>query len=262
MYLEKFAQSKEPFFLALGFRRPHVPFIAPKRYFDLYPWGKIQLPPEQPGYRKPFSDEDHKKLIRGYYAAISFVDAQVGKVIKTLEETGLAENTLVVLVGDNGYALGERDGYFSKGNLWEQSLKVPCIIVTPDQLKQARQINSVVSLTDLYPTLIDLAGLKRPEIPLDGQSMVQLLNGNSGGWRNSSISHCYKSNWSRVGGSIRTERWRYIENGDGTVELFDVQKDPYGWNNLAADPACAGVVKELSALVALSFKIDRPLPRD
>jgi arylsulfatase A-like enzyme len=254
MYLEKFAKSKEPFYLALGFRRPHMPFIAEKRYFDLYPWENIQLPPKQPGYKRPFSDEDQKKLIRGYYAAISFVDEQVGKVLKTLQETGLAENTLIVLIGDNGYALGERDGLFGKGELWDSNLKVSCIIVPPNQAKKSLQVDSVVSLTDLYPTIVDLAGLKRPGIQLEGQSMVQLLNGDSSGWRNTAVSHVYKSGWPFAGGAIRTDRWRYIENGDGSVELFDVKKDPWDWNNLANDPAYAGVVKELSAQVAESFK--------
>lgn len=112
----------------------------------------------------------------------------------------------------------------------------------------------MVSLTDLYPTIIDLVGLKRPGIQLEGQSMVKLLDGDSSGWRNTAVAHVYKPERPFAGGSIRTDRWRYIENGDGSVELFAVKKDPWNWNNLANDPACTEVVKELSAQVAESFK--------
>lgn len=253
MYLNQFAESGEPFFLALGFRRPHLPFIAQQRYFDLYPFENIQLPPAQPGYEKPFSDEYHQKLIRGYYAAISFVDAQVGKVLDVLKETGLDKNTIIVLIGDHGYALGERDGYFSKGVCWDSALRTTCIIVAPGQTKENYETRAVVELADLYPTLVDLAGLERPAIPLDGSSMVNLLQGNEEGWRNTAISHNFRPGWDHVYGSIRTEQWRYIERGDGTVQLFDVKKDPWHWNNLAHDPAYADVVKELSAQVAASF---------
>ena len=254
MYLEQFAESGEPFFLALGFRRPHVPFIAQKRYFDLYPWESIKLPPAQPGFEKPFSDEDHKKLIRGYYAAVSFVDAQVGKVLDTLEKTGLADNTIVVLIGDHGYALGERDGWFSKGRMWDSALRTTCIVAAPGAVKKNAAVDAVVGLTDLYPTIVDLAGLDRPDIPLDGKSLVNLLQGDCTDWRNNAISHNYRTEWDRVGGTIRTEKWRYIECGDNTVELYDVANDPWEWNNLAKDPAYADVIKELSTQVAASFE--------
>jgi len=256
MYLEQFSESGEPFFLALGFRRPHVPFIAPKRYFDLYPQDEIKLPPRQPGYEKPFSDEDHQKLIRGYYASVSFVDAQVGKVLDTLKKTGLDKNTIVVLIGDHGYALGERDGWFSKAHLWDSTLRTTCIVAAPGKVKENAASDAVVGLIDLYPTIVDLAGLPRPEIPLDGDSMVRLLQGDSTGWRNSVISHNYRPGWATLGGSIRTEKWRYIQLGDGTVELFDVKKDPWAWNNLAGNPAYADVVKELSKQVADSFSAE------
>lgn len=253
MYLEQFAESEKPFFLALGFRRPHQPFIAHQRYFDLYPWQDIQLPPAQSGFKKPFSDEDHQKLIRGYYAAVSFVDEQVGKVLDTLEKTGLSENTIVVLIGDHGYCLGERDGHFSKAKSWDRSLKTACIIAAPGEQEKAMKIDSVVELTDLYPTLLDLVGLEHPDIPMDGESMANLLKGNSTDWRNTATSHNFRPGWDQVGGSIRTERWRYIERGDGIVELFDAQKDPWHWTNLANDPKYASTVKTLSEKVKQSF---------
>ena len=257
MYLERFAESGEPFFMALGFRRPHLPFIAHQRYYDLYPTDGIQLPPPQPGYTKPFSDTDHQRLIRGYYASISFVDAQVGKVLQKLEETGLDKNTVVVLIGDHGYALGERDGWFSKGKFWDLSLGTTCIIVAPDALKKNMESDQVVSLLDLYPTLVDLAGLPTPPTPLDGHSLANLVReGDASGLPNSAVSHNFRPNWAGVTGSIRTPQWRYMELGDGTRELYDAINDPFHWRNLVDDPAYADLVAELSARVAAASLVD------
>ena len=257
MYLEQFAESGEPFFMALGFRRPHLPFIAHQRYYDMYPTEDIQLPPPQPGYTKPFSDTDHQRLIRGYYASISFVDAQVGKVLNKLKETGLDKSTVVVLIGDHGYALGERDGWFSKGKFWDLSLRTTCIIVTPESMRKDVESNQVVSLTDLYPTLVDLAGLPTPPTPLDGNSLASLVTqGDASGLPNAAISHNFRPNWSGVTGSIRTAQWRYMELGDGTRELYDAVNDPFHWRNLVDDPTYASIVAELSARVAAASKME------
>jgi uncharacterized sulfatase len=251
-YLERFAASREPFFLAVGFRRPHLPFIAHQRYFDLYPWEQIELPPAQPGYEKPFSDEDHKKLIRGYYASISFVDAQVGKVLDTLERTGLAENTIVVLLGDHGYALGERDGWFSKATLWDTGLQTTLIVADPRRRDRARAVPEVVSLLDLYPTLVDLTGMPAPATPLDGRSLLPLIDGvlaSDPARPGHALAHNFRPGWKELGVSVRTPTHRYIENGDGTIELYDVVADPFLWRNLAEDPAHAALREQLSLLL-------------
>lgn len=250
-YLERFAASREPFFMGVGFRRPHLPFIAHKRYFDLYPWEGIQLPPAQPGYVKPFTDEDHRKLMRGYFAAISFVDAQVGKVLAALERLGLAESTYVVLLGDHGYALGERDGWFSKAQLWDTALHTAVVIAGPGIAPGA--VPEVVSLVDLYPTLVELAGLPPPGTPQDGRSLVPLMRGGSAQWTDLAVSHEFRSGWSSMGVSLRNARYRYTENGDGTVELFDVTVDPFGWKNLAAEPAMASLVQDMSEQARKTF---------
>jgi uncharacterized sulfatase len=266
-YLERFAASREPFFLAVGFRRPHLPFIAHQRYFDLYPWEQIELPPAQPGYKKPFSDEDHKKLIRGYYASISFVDAQVGKVLDALERTGLADNTVVVLLGDHGYALGERDGWFSKATLWDTGLHTTLIVADPRLRDRARAVPEVVSLLDLYPTLVDLTGLPAPSAPLDGRSLRPLIDDridadSAHPFPGYALAHNFRSGWKDLGVSVRTPTHRYIENGDGTVELYDVAADPYAWKNLAADPAHSATRAKLSALARQALPAAPAAPGD
>lgn len=250
-YLERFAASGEPFFLAVGFRRPHLPFIAQQRYFDLYPWEGIGLPPRQPGYERPFTDDDHRRLIRGYYASVSFVDAQVGRILDALERTGLASNTIVVLLGDHGYALGERDGWFSKGTLWDTSLRTTLVIADPR--RQPRVVPQVVSLLDLYPTLVELAGLPAPATPLDGHSLVPFLDGREDAASlhpGRAVSHYLQPGWGDFGVSVRTAEHRWTRNGDGREEVFDVRDDPYHWRNRVDDPALAAVRSALAASVA------------
>jgi uncharacterized sulfatase len=254
-YLKKFAKSKEPFFLTLGFRRPHVPFTAPQRYYDLYPPESIELPPPQPGYTKPFSELIHRRMLQAYYAVTTFVDAQIGIVINTLTETGLDKNTIVVLIGDHGYCLGERDGWFGKKNFWDHSLRTVMILKTPEKLRRGEAEDSPVGLTDLYPTLVDLADLPRPPIPLDGYSLKDLMQGTESERPNYVVSHNYLEGWDGVHGSIRTSRWRYMEHGDGTRELYDALVDPYHWNNLAADPQYKDLINQLSGKIKESFSV-------
>lgn len=242
-YLERFAGSGESFFLAVGFRRPHLPFIAHKRYFDLYPWESIELPPAQPGYQKPFSDDDHRKLIRGYYASISFVDAQVGKVLDALDRNGLRESTIVVLLGDHGYALGERNGWFSKGQLWDRALQTSLIVSAPG-LPSGR-VSRVVSLLDLYPSLVELARVPNPDTPLDGRSFVSLARGEGGEWPDRSTTHLAKAEWKAMGVAVRTATHRFIIEGDGKEALYDVRADPFSWDNRIDDPTLADLAASL-----------------
>jgi uncharacterized sulfatase len=235
--LEQLAVSKQPFFLAVGFRRPHLPWLAPKRYFDLYPAGRIQLPPKQPDWKPRLTEREHRQMISHYYAATTFADTQIGKVLDALERWQLRQNTVVVLLGDHGYCLGERDSFFAKGNLWERSLRTSLIIATPDGTGAGTVCNAPVELLDLYPTLVDLCELPAPDVTLEGKSLQPLLAGKSDGWRGHAVSYNYNKRRRGLDRTIRTARYRYTEKADGSVsELIDYEKDPFEWNNLAGRP--------------------------
>ena len=246
--LDQRAADGKSFFLAVGFRRPHLPWLAPKKYFDLYPPDAIRLPPPQPGFEKLITDAEHREMIAHYYAATSYVDAQVGKVLAALERTGLAANTIVVLFGDQGYGLGEREGFFSKGNLWEQSLHVPLIVVMPGGRGPAVVIDRPVELLDMYPTLVELCGLPAPATPLDGRSFAPLLRDPAAEWRDHAMSWNYDKERKGLARTIRDADYRYTELPDGTpVELIDFRQDPHGWTNLVDDPAHAETRQRLRA---------------
>ena len=248
-FMEKHREN--PFFLAVGFVRPHVPLVAPRKYFDLYDRSKMQAPEvpkddldDVPAVIRTYkankerygvTPELHKGLLQAYYASISYMDAQVGKLLDALEELGLKDETIVVFTSDHGYLLGEHHK-FQKQHLFEESTRVPFIIRVP-WMQQAHgdATRKITELVDLYPTLAELAGLTPPS-SLQGVSMVPLLK------------DPFFNKWSkdmaftisRSGGeSIRTESWRYTHWGYGQkgVELFDRAKDPGEFKNLAGDPA-------------------------
>jgi uncharacterized sulfatase len=259
-YLEQFASSGEPFFLAVGFRRPHLPWIVHERYFDLYPPESIELPPHEPGTPPPIPPDVHRRLIQGYRAATTFVDVQVGRLLDALERTGLASNTVVVLIGDHGYAFGQRDAQVGKGELWDDMLRPAMIVAAPRGMRAGAAVEAPVGLLDLYPTVLDLAGLPRPDVPLDGASLAGLLAGDPAPWRGHIHSFKHERGWPRYGVSVRTATHRYSEGGDGSVELFDVRADPHHWNNLADDPGSATVRAELAALARRSLEGAAPIP--
>lgn len=247
--LEDRAKDGQPFFLACGFRRPHLPWIAPKKYFDLYPSEKIQLPPKKPNGPGPvLTDAEHREAIAHYYACVTFMDTQVGKVLAALERTGLDKNTVVVFFGDQGYYLGERDQFFAKGKLWERSMLVPLIIAEPNMERAGVACVRPVGLVDLYPTLVELCGLPQPASGLQGASLVPLLANERGPWRDYALSFTEENPRGDLGRSIRTPRYRYTETSTGKpVELVDFEQDPNEWCNLVNDPASAAVLKKLQA---------------
>jgi choline-sulfatase len=258
--LERFKRNNEPFFLAVGFYRPHTPYVAPRRYFDLYPRDKIALPtlsdadrsrtppaayriaaafPEQ----DKMTDEQRREAIQAYWASITFMDAQVGHVLDALDRLGLSDNTVVVFTSDHGYHLGDH-GLWQKMSLFERSARVPLIIALPRATVRGAATRGLAELVDLYPTLAELAGLQPPA--LDGVSLAPLLQNPAATVKDAAFTQLQN------GVSIRTDRWRYSEWDEGkeAAVLFDLQNDPGESTNRAQDPAHAAIVSELKARLA------------
>ena len=257
--LERFKRNNQSFFLGVGFYRPHTPYVAPKRYFDMYPRDRIELPrlsdadrsrsPEA-AYRSSFkeqddmSDDQRRDAIQAYRASITFMDAQVGHVLDALDRLGLANSTIVVFTSDHGYHLGDH-GLWQKMSLFERSARVPLIIAAPGAKARGATVRGLAGLVDLYPTLADLAGLK-PTTPIDGVSLAPMLQDPAATVQDAAFTQA------RNGYAVRTDRWRYIEwNGaEQGAQLYDMEKDPGETTNLAADPQHAAVVKDLRVRVA------------
>lgn len=252
----------KPFFIAAGFFRPHCPYIAPKKYFDMYPLESITLPEEPEEHFKNIpqsalwtnplywglNEQERKQAIRAYYASITFMDAQLGKLLEALDQLGLAENTVVVFWSDHGYLLTEH-GQWMKQSLFEESARVPLIIAAPDAKGNGKISDGVVELVDLYPTLANLCGLNPPDY-LAGDNLMPLLDKPNRKWDNAAHTQVLRSP-GYMGRSVRTGRWRYTEwdNGKRGAELYDHQKDPNEYNNLADDPKYAGKRKEMKNFI-------------
>ncbi len=235
--------KNEAFFIAVGFVRPHVPFVAPKKYFDPYPFYDIKMPEDIDGdwddipkrginyvtsINGQMSPDQEKKAVAAYYASVSYMDAQVGKVMNTLKEEGLEDNTIVIFTSDHGFHLGEHK-FWMKVSLHEESVRVPLIIKVPG--KKAAVCNSFAELLDLYPTISELAGLKTSK-HLQGKSLVKTLNNPELKVRETvfSVSQGGKSFL------LRTEKWAFIqydEDAKSGIELYDMEKDPNQFTNLA-----------------------------
>jgi uncharacterized sulfatase len=262
------AHREEPFFLGVGFYRPHTPYIAPRKYFDLYPLESIALPHNPPGdpdnIPEPalnirpanfgLSDAQCRQCIQAYYASISFMDAQVGRLLDALDRLKLAGKTIVVLWGDHGYLLGQH-GQWMKQSLFEESAQVPLVIAAPGVRGNGQACRRIVETIDLYPTLADLAGIERPE-NLAGASLRPLLEDPGHPWDRPAYTQVQRGNF--PGRSVRTERWRYTEwdRGAKGAELYDHLNDPREFTNLAGDPRRAQVVAELRSLLQATFADD------
>lgn len=271
--LERCARQKgRPFFLAVGFYRPHTPYVAPKEpYFGWYDKENMplvtgvaedqaDLPAAALGsYKKEqdkLTDELRRQCVQAYYASVSFMDAQVGRVVDALDRLGLAESTIIVFTSDHGYHMGEH-GLWQKMSLFEESARVPLLIVAPGVAKPGGVAHAPVSQVDLYPTLAELAGVKAPA-NLQGQSLVPMLRDTGVAGRNWALTQVTRGNGPRrfFGYSLRTPRWRYTEwnGGEAGRELYDHDADPRELANLAASADHAGVVAELSAQMAAAVK--------
>jgi iduronate 2-sulfatase len=255
--LERCAKRKDrPFFLAVGFFRPHTPYVAPKvPYFDNYPEAEMpivtgvkedqeDIPAAALASRHKeegmMDDDLRRKAVQAYYASISFMDAQVGRVVAALDRLGLAENTVIVFTSDHGYHMGEH-GLWQKRSLFEESARVPLLIVAPGTTPQGAVVESPVSHIDLYPTLTELCGIKT-KVKLQGQSLAPLLKDPKlpgRGWALTQGTNGY---------SLRTPRWRYTEWDEGRLgrELYDHDADPKELTNLAKNPDHQATVADLS----------------
>jgi iduronate 2-sulfatase len=257
------AHKDRPFFIAVGFHKPHDPFHAPKQYFDLYPLDSIQLASPAPADRTPdlsvalpnvalfahFTDRERREFRRAYYAGISFMDAQVGRVLDTLDRHELWDNTIVVFLGDHGYHLGEHD-WWNKVTVFELCARVPLIVWAPRAAGMGHSTRGLLELLDLYPTIADLAGLTAPRT-LEGRSFRALLADPSGPGK--PAAHTIVARGTRIGRSVRTERWRYTEWENGRLgrELYDHTNDPLEYRNLVDEPAHVADVAELKKTLAL-----------
>jgi len=259
--LEGYAKNKTPFFLAVGFYRPHTPYVAPKRYFDLYPRERISVPQVPKGYldtlptpaRKSITRKKEqvnlradlaRQAIQAYYASITFVDAQIGRVLDALRELGLGDNTIVILTSDHGYHMGEH-GHWQKTTLFENAAQVPLIVSIPKMKTAGKSTAAPVEMLDFYPTLAQLCGLPTPD-HLSGVSLVPVLEDVTAKPRKAALTQY------ATGYSIRTTRHRYTEWGPGGrdgAELYDHTRDPEEMINLANELTHRRAVAELSRLL-------------
>ncbi|MBM3755845.1 MAG: sulfatase [Acidobacteria bacterium] len=262
-HLEK--HRNDPFFIGLGFVRPHVPFVAPNEYFDRYPLSKIKLaqnpandlddiPPiamatmPNTSYNMKMNEDQQMEALRAYYAAISFMDDQLGRVLKALDALGLRDNTVVVFQSDHGWHLGEHT-FWQKRSLMEESAKVPLIISAPGQKARGQVSRSLVELVDVYPTLAGLCGLT-PPANLHGKTLQPLLDNPRKKHKDVALTQLNTPKLDAR--AARTDNFRYIrwKSGDEVAEeLYDHRKDPREFTNVAAKPEYAGALKSHRALI-------------
>lgn len=256
--IERLNQKRDkPLFLACGLHKPHLPFAAPRKYYDLFPLNSIQLPPYRKddladippaGVRMSRPEGDHaqfvrdgnwKEAIQAYLACCAYTDMNVGRLLDVLEKSPQRDNTIVVFWGDHGWSFGEKD-HWRKFALWEEPTRAPFVIVAPGVTPAGKQSTRTVDFSSIYPTLCELAGLPVPK-HVEGRSIVPLLKDPAAEWNHPAITtHGFKNH------TVRTEAWRYIRYADGGEELYDEQNDPYEWTNLAAKPEHASIKAELA----------------
>ena len=256
----------KPFFIGVGFHKPHDPFIAPKAYFDLYPLEEVALA-EDPSGRTPllehalpdaynfetFTEKDRREFKRAYHACTTFVDAQVGKVLDALDRLKLWDNTIVMLLGDHGYHLGEH-GWWNKVTVFDIGARVPLVMWVPKAAGMGAETEAVVELLDLYPSLADLCNLKPPH-ELRGESLRPLVEDPSLMWENPAYTQVVRSPVG-MGYSVRYGDWRLTQwgqDGSGGLELYNVAKDKEGYYNYANDPEHAAMFDRLHGFLRKGY---------
>lgn len=256
---------EKPFFIGVGFHKPHDPFIAPKEYFTHYPLDEVVLPvapedrtpllkhsiPDIWGFRS-FEDRDRREFKRAYHACTTFSDAQVGKLFSAMDRLELWDNTMVVLLGDHGYHLGEHN-WWNKVTIFELGARAPLMMWVPGVKAMGKEADAVVEFLDLYPTLIDYCGLEAPH-RLSGKTLRPVLEDPSTRWGHAAYTQVTRGKL--MGYSVRTERWRYIQwgvDGEEGEELYDHTKDRVEYYNLADRPEHRKTRDELAALLATGF---------
>lgn len=241
-------------FMGAGIYRPHAPWYNPKEFFDEYPLEAVQTPPYKEDDLDDIAPEHHdrqrmrpimeagawKDAVQAYLSSISVADEAVGRLLKALDESGRADNTIIVLMSDHGYQLGEKNQR-EKETLWEPALHIPLIIVAPGVTTPGSRSNVPVNSMDLYPTLVDLAGLEAPAHLEGGASLRPLLENPDMQWDRAALS-----TWGKGNHSARDQHWRYTRYADGFEELYNHDTDPNEWHNIAADPALADVKERLA----------------
>jgi uncharacterized sulfatase len=253
--------TDQPWLVAVGFHRPHDPFVAPKKYFDLYPLEQIEVhcdspemtaaPPLAVGFGEfgrafaQFTDQERREFLRAYYAGVSFTDAQVGRLLDALDARRMWDRTVVIFIGDHGYHLGQR-GWWNKNTLFELSCRTPLVIAAPGIRPGVSR--GIVEFVDLYPTVTELCGLSAPG-GLAGQSLQPLLRNPSRPGKRAAHTLVTRGAAQR-GDSVRTERWRYTKWSDGQQELYDHSIDDSEMRNLAGDTRYAETVSELQKLLS------------
>ena len=253
------APQEKPFFMAAGIYRPHLPWYAPRKYFDMYPAGTITPPPileddlddvpeagqEMAAARREDLELVYKygmyqDILQAYLANISYADALVGKLMEALDNGPSAANTIVILWSDHGWHFGEKN-HLHKFTLWERCTRIPMIISVPGLTEQESRCSQPANTVDLFPTLVELCGLPRLS-SLDGISLVpQLKNAAEPRERPALTTHKFNNH------TVRSEHWRYIRYSDGGEELYDHRTDPNEWHNLAGDPQYTGVKADLAS---------------
>jgi arylsulfatase A-like enzyme len=255
--LDKFSgPGDDPLFLSVGLTAPHVDWVAPQEYFDRFPLDTIVLPEiiendisDLPSFARLFLDSAFQqsvldadawaRIIQGYLATVSFTDDMIGRLLQGLTESGLEENTSIVLWSDHGQHFGEKEKW-NKFTLWEEAARSPLVIVDPDIGTPGQHVEDVVEFLDIFPTILDLVGAA-PVSWTQGRSLVPLMEGDETPWNGVAFSNIYGSF------SVRTGDYRYSRYEDGSEELYDIRHDPHEWVNLAGDPSYAVVKSELSA---------------
>ena len=271
-WLEARKRDGKLFFIGTGFRRPHSPYAAPKKYFDMYPAERIELlPAADAGPVLPAAANGSERVgaaetrarIAAYYASISFMDAQFGVVLDAMDRLALWESTAVVFFGDHGYLLGEHGGMWHKNSLYEASARVPLIVAAPGIRGAGQHSPRLVELVDLYPALCDVCGV-RPPMGLEGTSFRPLLDTPERAWKRAAFTMQGRGkdraeaakDVAYAGKSVRTERWRYTEWDEGKrgVELYDEEADPKELVNMAGDGKHAAVEAELRELLRQGYR--------
>ncbi|MEO0510901.1 MAG: sulfatase [Verrucomicrobiota bacterium] len=257
--IDEIAADGVPFFLGVGFARPHDPYFAPKRFFDMYPLESLQLP-QTPADASPVPDhafynvfkaafdkmtyQQKLEAMRAFYAGISYMDEQFGRIMEHLESKGLLDSTVIVFIGDHGYQIGDKD-YWNKAVLFERSCLAPMLIATPDMQLKGESTNSIVEFIDIYPTLAELCNLQAPK-NLDGISLVPLLE-DPAAPRSRKIAYSYVN----ADRSVRDSRYRYTVWKGGGHALWDHERDPDEHYNLADNPEYAAIVKRMRGYIEI-----------
>ncbi len=263
----------QPFFVALGLWRPHTPFTAPQRFFDCYNPDEIVIPEgyraddldDVPGFAQDLLDpfgrfavtgaenpDRWKHFIHGYYACTTFADWNLGRLIDAVDQNGYGDNTVIVVLSDNGFHLGTKN-HWEKNTLWDASAVVPLVIRMPDSPLNGKKVEVPVGLIDLYPTIVELCGLQPPVQQLDGQSLMPFFSQEGYDPGCPALTSLGENL-----AAVRSKQYRYIQYPDGTNELYDIRQDPYEWKNLVNEPGMDQVAKELRKYIPASFAKELP----